>query len=268
MRGGRAGIATPRAASVSRCMRCAVWSGRVPRGPRWTGPTALAIYPRGGVPRNVVARSASAISAAGGRGVRRVRRKRAGADTRGAQLWTPGGDGTSARGAGAMGSFKYKWEDLQKLVLLTFNNTTAAVSPPSPPLRCPAPLPSRGHRTSPGVLLQRSSAVASYWSCRGWVEWPAGGGVRRAQSRGTTAHRVALAFAPCASLPVTAAVGRAANGMRLFAPLQDVKKEVLPEYDAKFGGVDGLLKSGSPLSAASRPHFTWPAAPSACSACS
>lgn len=106
------------------------------------------------------------------------------------------------------------------------------------------------------------------WSCRGWVEWPPEGGVRRAQSRGTTAHRVALAFAPCASLPVTAAVGRAANGMRLFAPLQDVKKEVLPEYDAKFGGVDGLLKSGSPLSAASRPHFTWPAAPSACSACS
>ena len=150
MRGGRAGIATPRAASVSRCMRCAVWSGRVPRGPRWTGPTALAIYPRGGVPRNVVARSASAISAAGGRGVRRVRRKRAGADTRGAQLWTPGGDGTSASGAGAMGSFKYKWEDLQKLVLLTFNNTTAAVSPPAPPLRCPAPLPCRGHRTSPG----------------------------------------------------------------------------------------------------------------------
>ncbi len=92
----------------------------------------------------------AAISAAGRRVVCRVRCKRISADTRGAQFLTPGGDGTSARGAGAMGSFKYKWEDLQKLVLLTFNNTTAPVSPPAPPPRCRAPLPCRGDRTSPG----------------------------------------------------------------------------------------------------------------------
>ncbi len=72
-------------------------------------------------------------------------------------------------------------------------------------------------------------------------------------ARGTRAHRVlyrvTLAFALCVSLPIPPVGWRAANETRLFAPLQDVKKEVLPEYDVKYGGVDGLLKSGSPLSA-------------------
>lgn len=63
-----------------------------------------------------------------------AQRRRTGADTHCAQLWTSR-TATAAPSVGPkMGSFKYKWEDLQKLVLLTFNNTTAAVLPPVPPV--------------------------------------------------------------------------------------------------------------------------------------
>ena len=149
--GGRAGIDAG-GGSVYADARGAGCGVGVPRGRAWTGPGRATTAQRAKGPTGV-ARNAWSNVSRGSRGVGRVRRWRAGADTRDAQLWTPGGYGTSARGAGAMGSFKYKWEDLQKLVLLTFNNTTAAVSNHAPPFRCHAPLPCRGDRALPGAPL-------------------------------------------------------------------------------------------------------------------